>query len=174
MDFQLEQTLEILGRTPATLRTLLAGLADAWTLSNAGDDSWSAHNVVGHLIDGEETDWIARARIILEQGESRPFDPVNRFAHLERYGSWPLNQLLDRFEQLRRENLATIQNMRLTAEQLERRGTHPALGTVTLRQLLATWVVHDFNHVGQVVEVMSRQYDEAVGPWKAFLPILSR
>jgi len=174
MEFQLEQALEILGRTPATLRTLLEGLSDTWTRNNAGADTWSPHNVVGHLIHGEETDWISRARIILEHGESRPFDPVDRFAHLERFRNQPLDQLLDRFEQLRRQNLTTLQNLNITAEQLERRGTHPALGIVTLRQLLATWVAHDLNHIGQVVEVMSKRYAEAVGSWKAFLPVLSR
>jgi hypothetical protein len=174
MEFQLEPAIDILGRTPATLRALLEGLSDAWTRSNADADSWSPHSVVGHLIHGEETDWIPRARIILEQGESRPFDPFDRFAHLARFGPQPMDQLLDRFEQLRRQNLATLQGMNLTAERLERRGTHPALGAVTLRQLLATWVAHDLNHIGQVVEVMSKQYAEAVGPWEAFLPILSR
>lgn len=174
MEFQLEQAFEILRQTPGTLRSLLAGLSDAWIWNHAGADTWSPHNVVGHLIHCEETDWIPRARIILEHGESRPFDPVDRIAHLTRFKNQPLDQMLNRFEQLRRQNLAALQNMNITAEQLDRRGTHPALGAVTLRQLLATWVAHDLNHIGQVVEVMSKQYAEAVGAWEAFLPILSR
>jgi hypothetical protein len=174
MDYQHEQAVEILRRTPATLTAMLRGLPEAWTRSTEGPDTWSAYDVVGHLLHGEEGDWIVRARIILEHGESRPFDSFNRTAMFEKYQGYSLDQLLAAFEQARAENLATLREWHVTPEQLARKGRHPALGTVTLSQLLATWVVHDLNHLGQIVEVMSRQYAEAVGPWRAYLAILTR
>jgi uncharacterized damage-inducible protein DinB len=174
MDYQYKQAVEILRRTPATLTALLRGLPEAWTKSTEGPDTWSAYDVVGHLLHGDETDWIARARIILEHGETRPFDAFNRTAMFEKYQDFSLDQLLDAFAQVRARNLATLSEWRITPEQLTRTGAHPALGSVTLSQLLATWVVHDLNHLGQVVEVMARQYAEAVGPWSAYLAILTR
>lgn len=174
MDLELDRALEILERTPATLRALLTGLSPAWTHSSGEPDSWSPYVIVGHLIHGEETDWIPRAEIILEHGESRAFEPFDRLAQLERFKHEPLDRLLDTFAGLRRENLARLKSMHLTTTQLDRCGMHPALGTVTMRQLLATWVVHDLNHIGQVVRVMSKHYTDAVGPWKAYLPILTR
>ena len=174
MDYQYEQAVEILRRTPATLTVLLRGLPEAWTTSTEGPDTWSAYDIVGHLLHGEEADWMERARIILEQGEQRPFDSLNRTAMFEQYQGCSLDQLLTAFEQARAQNLATLREWHITPEQLARTGTHPALGTVTLSQLLATWVVHDLNHIGQIVEVMSRQYAEAVGPWSAYLAILTR
>ncbi len=174
MEFDVEQALEILDRTPAILRAVLEGLSPAWTQTHGDPESWSPYDVVGHLIHGEEGDWLPRAKIILEYGESRPFEPVDRLAQFERSKNQSLDQLLDTFTQLRRQNLARLRDMHLTAAQWEQRGTHPALGTVTLRQLVATWVVHDLNHIGQIVEAMSKRYAETVGPWKAYLPILSR
>lgn len=174
MECQLEEAIEILSQTPATLRALLDGLSDAWTRNNAGADTWSPYDVVGHLIHGEETDWIPRARIILQAGESRPFESFDRFAQFERFKGQSLEQLLKTFAQLRKQNLETLTQMGITSDHWEQRGTHPELGMVTLRQLLATWVVHDLNHIGQIVEVMAQQYAEAVGPWKAYLSILSR
>lgn len=174
MDYQYEQAIEILRRTPATLTALLRGLPEAWTTSTEGADTWSAYDVVGHLLNAEETDWAARTRIILEHGEQRPFDAVNRAAMFDKYRGYSVDQLLAAFEQVRAQNLATLSEWHITPEQLSLKGTHPALGSVTLSQLLATWVVHDLNHIGQIVEVMSRQYAEAVGPWRAYLAILTR
>ncbi|HEV2461809.1 MAG TPA: DinB family protein [Ktedonobacterales bacterium] len=174
MDYQYDQAVEILRRTPATLTALLRGLPEAWTKSTAGPDTWSAYDVVGHLLHGEETDWIGRTCVILDYGEERPFDAFNRTAMFEKYRGYSLDQVLEAFEQARERNLATLSELRITPEKLTLKGTHPALGSVTLSQLLATWVVHDLNHVGQIVEVMSRQYAEAVGPWSAYLAILTR
>jgi hypothetical protein len=174
MEYQHEQAVEILQRTPATLTALLHGLPKAWTTSIEGPDTWSAYDVVGHLLHGEEADWIERARIILEHGERRPFDSFNRTAMFEKYRGLALDQLLAAFEQARAKNLAALSELRITPEKLALKGTHPALGAVTLNQLLSTWVVHDLNHIGQIVEVMARQYAEAVGPWRAYLAILTR
>lgn len=174
MEFQLDEAKEILRRTPATLNSLLRDLPDAWTLPNEGPETWSPVNVVGHLIHAEETDWIPRARIILEQGESGTFEPFDRLAMFEKFKGKSLSELLARFESLRAESLKVLESMNLTPELLSKRGTHPELGEVTLGQLLSTWVVHDLGHVGQIVRVMSKQYGEAVGPWKAYLPVLSR
>lgn len=173
MSFQLDSGLSVLERTPAVLRTLLAGLGDEWTRGNEGGDSWSPFNVVGHLIDGERTDWIPRARIILGR-EARPFEPFDRFHHLEATRDQSLNELLDTFARLRTENLEIVRQWKLGDDQLALRGTHPALGPVTLRQLLATWVAHDLGHIGQVARVMAKQYEREVGPWKEYLPILTR
>jgi uncharacterized damage-inducible protein DinB len=174
MDYQYEQAVEILRRTPATLTAFLRGLPAAWTTSTAGPGTWSVYDIVGHLLHGDETDWIERTRTILEHGEQRPFDSFDRTAMFEKYQGCSLDQLLAAFEQARASNLATLSEWHITPETLTRKGTHPALGAVTLSQLLATWVVHDLNHIGQIVEVMSRQYAEAVGPWRAYLAILTR
>jgi uncharacterized damage-inducible protein DinB len=174
MDYQYEQAVEILRRTPATMTALLRGLPEAWTTSAEGPATWSAYDIVGHLLHGEEADWIGRTRLILEHGEQRPFDAFNRTAMFEKYHGFSLDQLLAAFEQVRANNLATLREWHITPEKLTRTGTHPALGTVTLSQLLASWVVHDLNHLGQIVEVMARQYAGAVGPWSAYLAILTR
>ena len=174
MEFQLGQAKEILARTPVTLNSLLRDAPETWLHSNEGPETWSPFDVVGHLIHGEEADWIPRARIILEQGERGIFEPFDRFAMFERSRGKSLPELLDRFEELRGQSLQELEALNLTPELLEKRGTHPELGLVTLNQLLSTWVVHDLGHVGQIVRVMAKQYDEAVGPWKAYLPVLSR
>src|SRR5262249_8480169 len=142
MDYQYEQAVAMLCRTPATLTALLRGLPEAWTTSTAGPGTWSAQDVVGHLLHGDESDWIARARIILEHGEQNRFDAFNRTAMFEKYRGRSLDQLLAAFAQVRATNLATLDELRITPQRLARTGTHPALGTVTLSQLLATWVVH--------------------------------
>lgn len=172
MEFQLEYAIDILGRTPAALNSLLRGAPADWTMSNEGPDTWSPYDILGHLIHGEETDWIPRARIILEHGESKAFEPFDRFAQFERSKGKSTGELLDEFESLRKKNLAALGQMKITSEQLARRGTHPELGRVTLRELLATWVAHDLSHVAQAVRVMCKQYSEAVGPWREYLPIL--
>jgi hypothetical protein len=174
MEFQLDDAKDILRRTPATLNALLRHLPDEWALSNEGPDSWSPFDVVGHLIHGEETDWIPRARIILDYGESRPFEPFDRFAMFEKSSGKSLGELLDTFERLRGESLRELEEMSLTPEMLGKRGMHPELGAVTLSQLLSTWVVHDLGHIGQIVRVLAKQYGEAVGVWRAYLPALSR
>ena len=174
MEFQLDHAKEVLRRTPATLNSLLRGLPEGWVLSNEGGDTWSPFDVVGHLIHGEEADWIPRARIILEHGEGRAFEPFDRFAMFEASKGKSLGELLDRFERLRGESLRELEGMNLTPELLEKRGRHPELGVVTLGQLLSTWVVHDLGHVAQVVRVMAKQYGEAVGPWRAYLSVLGR
>ena len=174
MNQQLELTTALLARTPAVLDALLRGLPDAWTRANEGGDSWSAFDVVGHLIHGELTDWIPRAKIILEHGEGRAFEPFDRFAMFEKSKGKSLNELLDTFERLRQKNLGELEEMYLTPELLGKRGMHPELGVVTLEELLATWAVHDLSHIGQIVRVMCKQYGGAVGPWKAYLPVLSR
>ncbi len=171
-EFNLDETIVVLTRTPATLDTLLRGLPETWVRSNEGKDTWSAFDIVGHLIVGERTDWITRARVILENGEARPFDPFDRFAQSRESQDKSLEQLLDDFARLRRENLAALKTLNLQPEDLGRRGRHPALGVVTLRQLLATWAVHDLTHVHQLSRVMAYQYREAVGPWSAYLGVL--
>jgi uncharacterized damage-inducible protein DinB len=174
MDYEYDQAVAILRRTPATLTALLRGLPEAWTTSAEGLNTWSARDIVGHLLHTEEADWIGRVRLILEHGEKRPFDSVNRTAMFEKYAGSSLDQQLAAFEQARAESLVTLDTLRITPEKLALTGAHPAFGPVTLSQLLATWVTHDLNHIGQVVEVMAHQYAEAVGPWKANLSILTR
>ena len=172
MEFELAQAIEVLKRTPATLDSLLRDLPEPWLVKNEGPETWSPYDVIGHLIHGEETDWIPRAKIILEHGETRAFEPFDRVAMFEESKRKTLAQLLDTFTQLRTENLRELQAMNLTSDLLNKRGRHPELGVVTLRQLLSTWVVHDLGHIRQVVRVMSKQYRDAVGPWKAYLSIL--
>jgi hypothetical protein len=174
MEFRLDQAKEVLRRTPATLNTLLRDLPPEWVAANEGTDSWSPFDVIGHLIHGEEVDWIPRAKIILEHGEGRPFEPFDRFAMFEASRGKSLGELLATFERLRGESLRELERMNLTPELLSKRGMHPELGLVTLSQLLSTWVVHDLGHVGQVVRVMAKQYSEAVGAWQSYLPILSK
>jgi len=170
--FNLAEAIALLTRTPATLDALLRGLPDLWAHSNEGKDTWSAFDIVGHLIVGERTDWMPRLRIILEDGEARPFHPFDRFAQSKASQGKSLEQLLDDFASLRRENLAALQALNLQHQDLTRRGRHPALGTVTLSQLLATWAIHDLTHLHQLSRVMAHQYRDAVGPWSAYLGVL--
>jgi hypothetical protein len=174
MDFQLDHALEVLERTPAALRGLLGGLSDAWTSPNEGPDTFSAFDNVGHLIHGERTDWIPRARIILAQGPNRRFEPYDRFAQTRESQGKTLAELLDEFARLRTGNVATLRDWRLSDAELALQGEHPELGVVTLRQLLATWAAHDLGHVAQIARVLAKQYRDAVGPWRAYLPVLDR
>ena len=174
MNFDLARTIEILERTPATFRALLGGLSDAWTVPNEGADTFSAVDNLGHLVHGERADWIPRARIILAQGPDRTFAPFDRFAHREESRGKSVTALLDEFERLRMGNVATLREWRLTDEQLALQGVHPALGAVTLRQLLATWTAHDLGHLAQTARVLAKQYRDAVGPWRAYLPVMDR
>lgn len=168
----MDQAREILSRTPDALEGLLGGVSSGWTHA-APPGAWTPAKIVIHLIQGERTNWVPRARIILEEGESRPFDPFDReggAGQAER----PIEDVLAEFAKLRRENLAYLDGLELDGGALARRGTHPELGTVTLAQLIATWAAHDLAHIGHVVEVMGKRYREAVGPWKVFLPFLGR
>ncbi len=172
MEHTLPHTISLLSRTPAALNALLRDLPEAWTLRNEGENSWSAFDVVGHFIHGERTDWIPRARIILQFGETKAFEPFDRWAQERESQGKSLGQLLDEFARLRSENLGELHALNLRQEELERRGRHPALGPVTLSQLLATWATHDLTHIHQISRIMAHQYREAVGPWNAYLGVL--
>lgn len=174
MEFDLNTGVQVLERTPGVLRALLADLPPEWSHSAEGPETWSPFDVVGHLVDGEETDWIPRARIILAQSASRRFTSFDRFGHLATNRGRPLAELLDRFAALRVQNLTTLRGFQLNATHLSLTGEHPELGLVTLRQLLATWVAHDLGHIAQITRVMARQYETAVGPWEKYLPVLHR
>lgn len=173
MDFDLDQSMEVLSRSPNTLRALLGGLGDPWIRGTEGPETFSPFDVVGHLIDGEETDWIPRARIILAHGTEPRFEPYDRFRHWERNRGRSLESLLDEFSALRSGNLETLRSWNLQSADLDLPGVHPTFGRVTLRQLLAAWVVHDLGHITQVARVMAKQYREAVGPWVPFLAVLT-
>jgi len=168
----LEECLPILTRTPATLDTLLRDLPDGWTSATEGPGTWSPYIVVGHLIHCEKADWMPRLQIILEHGPDRPFDPFDREAQLRDSRGQSLSALLDEFGTLRRDNLARLRALNLDDDQLELKGTHPALGLVTLRQLLATWTAHDLGHILQVSRVMAKRYREEVGPWAQYLSVM--
>jgi hypothetical protein len=171
--FDLQEAVAVLSRTPAVLDTLLRHVPDGWVRANEGPDTWSPFDVLGHLIHGERTDWLARTRIILEHGEARAFDKFDRFAQFEESKGKSLAQLLDEFAAARRDSLRQLADLKLTDADLDRRGTHPALGAVTLRNLLATWVAHDLDHLMQVARVLARQYTDEVGPWQKYLRIIS-
>ena len=172
MEQNIGQSISLLARTPATLNSLLRDLPEAWTLQNEGGDSWSAFDVVGHLIHGERTDWMPRARRILEFGEAQAFEPFDRLAQVRENQGKSLAQLLDEFARLRSENLEQLRALNLGPEELTLRGRHPALGVVTLSELLATWAVHDLTHLHQIARILAHQYREAVGPWSAYLGVL--
>jgi hypothetical protein len=172
MEHNLQYTTSLLARTPAALYALLRGLPEMWTLQNEGEGTWTAFDVVGHLIHGERTDWIPRAKRILEFGESRPFEPFDRWAQARESQGKSLPELLDEFARLRAENLEALRALNLRPEHLALRGQHPALGVVTLSELLATWAAHDLTHLHQISRVMAHQYRDAVGPWTAFLGVM--
>ena len=174
MDFNLTEGVSVLERTPGVLRAMLAGLPANWIERDEGPDTWSPFVIVGHLIHGERTDWISRTRIILDQGADRRFAPYDRFAQFRETAGKPLSTLLDEFAELRSQNLATLRGWNLADEQLELTGEHPEFGRVTLRQLLSTWVAHDLGHIAQIARVMAKQYRDAIGPWRAYLPIVDR
>ena len=176
-EFSLADAIAVLSRTPAALDALLRGLPDSWARGNEGrskdgKDTWSPFDIVGHLIVGERTDWMPRARIILEHGEVRPFDPFDRFAQVKESQGKSLEQLLDEFAGLRKASIAALRALNLQPQHLTRRGRHPALGVVTLSELLATWAVHDLTHLHQISRVMAHQYRDAVGPWSAYLGVM--
>jgi len=174
VSFDLTEGIAVLERTPATFRALLVGLPDGWTAANEGPDTFSPFDNVGHLIHGERTDWIPRARIILAQGTNRRFTPYDRFAQVRESQGKAMDDLLNEFARLRAENIATLRGWSLTDRQFALEGEHLELGRVTLGQLLATWVAHDLGHVAQTARVMAKRYRDAVGPWRVYLPVLNR
>lgn len=173
MNFEVDRSIEVLARTPAALQSLLGGLSDPWIRGVEGPDTFSPFDVVGHLIDGEETDWIARAEIILARGDNPRFAPYDRFRHRARNVNRSLESLLEEFARLRAGNVELLRSWALAKADLDLPGVHPTFGRVTLRQLLAAWVVHDLGHVAQVARVMAKQYRDAVGPWVPFLPVVT-
>jgi hypothetical protein len=173
LTFDLDLSIQVLQRTPATLGALLGGVSEPWIRTTEGPDTFSPFDVVGHLIDGEETDWIPRARIILARGPDPRFEPYDRFRHRARNAGARLESLLEEFAALRAANLGLLRSWKLGARELDLPGQHPGLGPVTLRQLLAAWVVHDLGHIAQVARVMAKQYRDEVGPWVPFLPVLT-
>lgn len=173
MKYSPDRSSEILERTPTVLKSLLSGLHDDWVMNNEGPETFSPYDVIGHLIYGEKTDWVVRAKIILEFGLSKPFEPWDRFAQYEESKGKTLQQLLDEFERVRNENIKWLRSLNLSESDLDKKGMHPALGEVTLRNLLSTWVVHDLAHLAQITRVMAKQYKEEIGPWHEFFRILS-
>jgi hypothetical protein len=171
--FAMAEAVAILARTPATLDAMLRGLPTGWIDAHEGGTTWSPFDVIGHLIHGEQTDWVPRAKIILEHGEGRAFTKFDRFAQFAASEGRTLDSLLDEFAALRRDNVRELESLRPSEADLDRRGRHPELGVVTLRQLLATWVAHDLDHVVQISRAIARQYTDEVGPWRAYLRIIS-
>jgi hypothetical protein len=174
MEFNLDDGAAVLERTPQVLTAMLSGLPPAWTDATEGPDTWSPYDVIGHLIQGERSDWIPRAALILAQGEHRTFTPFDRFAQFEASKGKSLSELLDEFARLRAGNIVTLKAMRLDDAKLALEGEHPKFGGVSLRQLLATWVAHDLGHIVQISRVMARQYRDAIGPWREFLSVMDR
>jgi len=172
MEYNLEHAIALLTRTPATLNALLRDLPETWTRRNEGEKTWSAFDIVGHLIHGERTDWMPRAKMILEFGDTRAFEPFDRWAQARESAGKSLGELLDEFARLRSGNLGELRALNLRPEDFGRRGRHPALGVVTLSELLATWAAHDLTHLHQLSRVMAYQYGEAVGPWREYLGVL--
>ena len=172
MQFDLDRSIQLLSRTPATLHQLLHGLNDEWTTPNEGPETWSPYDIIGHLIHGEKTDWIHRARIILSDDRDKTFQPFDRFAQFEASKGKSLVQLLEEFQSLRVSNLNTLQSWEISASDFQKEGEHPALGKVTLANLLSSWVVHDLGHIHQICRVMAKQYTHEVGPWIEYLGVL--
>jgi len=173
MKFDFAKSYQVLERTPFILKALLSHQHDDWIMNNEGPETFSPYDVIGHLIHGEKTDWAERAKIILEYGVSKPFVPWDRFAQYEESKGKSLSQLLDEFERVRNENVTWLKSLNLTETDLDKKGMHPSLGEVTLRNLLSTWVVHDLTHIAQITRVMAKQYKEEMGPWPEFFRILS-
>ena len=172
MIYSLERSIEILERTPEVLKALLSGLHEDWTQNNEGPDTFSPFDVVGHLIHGEKTDWRPRINRILEHGQEKAFDPYDRFAQYTESKGKTLAHLLDEFDALRSQNMEWFRSLSLNETEFEKKGMHPVLGNVTLRNLLATWVIHDLTHIAQIARVMAKQYKDEMGPWQQFFRII--
>ncbi len=174
MTFDIDQAIEILERTPAVIETLLKGLSDEWLKNNEGDNTWSPYVIVGHLIHGEKKDWIPRVKIMLSDAENKTFEPFDRFAQMQGNQEKTIDELLAEFKMLRSENLQELESLHIDNSHLTSKGIHPELGEVNLRELLATWVVHDLGHISQISRVMAKQYKGEVGAWKEYLGILKK
>jgi hypothetical protein len=172
MRFKMDEAIEVLSATPSVLRGLLGRVSEPWIRNNYGDKTFSPFDVVGHLIHGERTDWIPRGRIILEHGEAKAFDPFDRYAMYEESKGKSISELLDTFERLREANIEALRGMKLSDARLDGTGTHPRLGRVTMRELLAMWVVHDLSHVHQIAKSMAHQYADQIGPWRPWVTFL--
>jgi len=172
MNFTLEKSIQILERTPNVLDAMLRNISADWTLHNEGGESWSVYDIIGHLIHGEKTDWIPRAKIILSEKPGKKFEKYDRFAQFEESKGKSLSQLLNEFKILREKNIEILRSLNITDKNLQEKGIHPAFGEVTLSQLISTWVVHDLNHIAQISRVMAKQYKPDVGPWTEYLKIL--
>ena len=174
MKFDLNNSIEILEKTPKILESYLSGLSNNWLKNNEGKNTWSPYDIIGHLIFGEKTDWIIRTKTILSQSENKMFEPFDRFAQLKEDQNKPISELLTEFKSLRESNLKELKSLNITNKDFRLKGIHPEFGEVTLDQLLSTWVVHDLGHISQISRVMSKQYEKNVGPWKAYLGILNK
>ena len=172
MTFEIQESIAILQRTPTVLRALLSDLSDNWIKNNEGDNTWSVYDVLGHLIHGEKTDWITRAKIILSTSENKTFEPFDRFAQMNMGQGKTIDELLKEFSELRTQSLEELKGLQIDELDLVKTGTHPALGIVNLKQLLSTWTVHDLGHIAQISRVMAKQYKTEVGPWEEYLGIL--
>jgi hypothetical protein len=174
MLFDLNKSIEILERTPGVVTALLRGVSSEWLFNNEGADTWSPYDIIGHYIEGEKTDWIPRMRIILSNDDDKRFVPFNRFAQLNNDKNKPINALLNEFAEWRKNNILELKEANLNEEKLNKKGIHPAFGEVTLRQLLATWVAHDLNHIHQISRVMAKQYKEEIGPWTRYISVVNK
>ena len=174
MKFDLNNSIEILEKTPKILESYLNGLSINWLKNNEGENTWSPYDIVGHLIFGEKTDWITRAKTILSQSENKMFEPFDRFAQLKENQNRPISELIAEFKSLRKSNLKELKSLNITNKDFKHKGIHPEFGEVTLEQLISTWVVHDLGHISQISRVMAKQYETNVGPWKAYLGILNK
>lgn len=172
MTFEINKAIEILSRTPTILETMLNGLSDDWLRNNEGEGTWSPYDVVGHLIHGEKTDWIPRAKIILSDSENKTFEPFDRFAQMNTREEKTITELISEFKTLRAQTINELIRLQITETDFFKEGIHPELGRATLKGLLSTWVVHDLGHIAQISRVMAKQYASEVGPWKAYLGIL--
>ncbi|MBI3135046.1 MAG: DinB family protein [Bacteroidetes bacterium] len=173
MQFNLDKSFDILTRTPAVLEMMLDGIHEDWIHQNEGAETWSPYDVIGHLIHGEKTDWITRLEIVLSDNVAKHFKPFDRFAQFDESKGKTIQQLLQEFKLIRQKNMAILKSKNITEADFSKKGIHPVFGEVTLENLLATWTAHDLGHLGQIARVMAKQYTDAVGPWKAFLPILA-
>lgn len=174
MQFSLDKSIEVLERTPTILKSLLLGLSDEWLRNNEGENTWSPYDVVGHLIAGEKTDWITRTKIILGDSKPKVFVPFDRTVQFQEDQTRPISELLDEFSTLRAKNLEALRALEISGNDLKETGIHPAFGSVTLENLLSTWVVHDMGHLGQISRVIAKQYKDEVGPWEQYLSVLSK
>jgi len=174
MEYDFKRGLELLERTPGTLESMLGGLSETWLTASEGPDTWTPWDVMAHMTELERTDWLPRVKVVMEHGTDRPFDPVDRTAFRTRLEGRSVESLLEEFAELRRDNLAALEEMNLGPDKYLLHGAHPALGEVVLSQLLSAWVVHDLTHIAQISRVLAKQYDSAVGPWKEYLGILNR